>query len=309
MLTMQTRRFGRTEHQVSTVGFGGAEIGFLAEERERVGTLLNELLDHGMNVIDTAAMYRGSEEHIGETIGHRRNEYVLISKCGHPVEGINAEPWSASMIDQTIDRALRRLKTDRLDVMLLHSCDLETLKKGEALGALVKAREDGRIVHAGYSGDNEAAAWAAAQEDVAVIETSVSICDQVNIDKVLPVCVTHDVGVLVKRPIANAAWRSLDEIPEHYHNYASVYIERLKKMKLDPKDCGFTDDDWAELALRFTLSQPGAHCAIIGTTSPKNVQANLEAAQKGPLTPVQVATIRAAFSTAEKASGESWTGQ
>ena len=71
-----------------------------------------------------------------------------------------------------------------VDVMLLHSCDLATLQKGEALGALVKARDAGKIRFAGYSGDNEAAAWAAAHPDIAVLETSISIADQRNICRI-----------------------------------------------------------------------------------------------------------------------------
>src|SRR4030095_3893816 len=110
-----------------------------------------------------------------------------------------------------VDRSLSKLKVDRIDVMLLHSCDLATLKKGEAIGALVKARDAGRIAHAGYSGDNEAVAWAAAHPDIAVVETSINIADQVNINGALSVAQKHNLGVLAKRPIANAAWKNIND--------------------------------------------------------------------------------------------------
>ena len=80
---MKKQRFGRTSLEVSVLGFGGAPIGVLGTEQERAATILNLLLDRGVNVIDTAAMYRGSEAAIGKAIGHRRDEYVLVSKCGH----------------------------------------------------------------------------------------------------------------------------------------------------------------------------------------------------------------------------------
>ena len=73
-----------------------------------------------------------------------------------------------------------------------------------------------------------------------------------------------------------------------YKSYAKTYTERLAKMKLSPAALGFSgppETAWPELALRFTLSQPGVHCAIIGTTNPDNARANLEAAEKGPLPP------------------------
>ena len=106
---IQRRRFGRTDLEVSPVGFGGAEIGVLELGQEHATELLNHLLDLGINVIDTAAMYRVSEELIGNAIGHRRDEYVLISKCGTEVDDVKAAKWSPELVGQTVDRALRRL--------------------------------------------------------------------------------------------------------------------------------------------------------------------------------------------------------
>jgi aryl-alcohol dehydrogenase-like predicted oxidoreductase len=275
-----------------------------------VASILNLLLDSGVNLIDTAASYQGSEELIAQAIGHRRAQYTLVSKCGQKVPGVEGEDWSASLIAQTVDRALRRLKTDALDVMLLHSCDLKTLQKGEALGALVKAREAGKIRFAGYSGDNQAAAYAAGLADVAVIETSVNITDQANIDLVLPVTRKNNVGVLAKRPIANAAWKPTSEQPGFYGDYAKPYHDRFNQMKLNAKELGGGgDESWAQIALRFTLSQPGLHTAIIGTTNPDNARANIAAASKGPLPADAVAKIRDAFARAQQAAGEKWTGQ
>ncbi|MGA2443365.1 MAG: aldo/keto reductase, partial [Tepidisphaeraceae bacterium] len=153
-------RFGKTGLDVTALGFGAAEIGFLKPERERAARVLNLLLDEGVNVIDTAAGYDTSEEIIGEAVGHRRSQFVLVSKCGQ-VAGLGAEAWSGELISQSIDRSLRRLKTESIDVMLLHGCDEATLRKGEALGALVKAQRAGRIRFAGYSGDNQTAVYAA----------------------------------------------------------------------------------------------------------------------------------------------------
>src|SRR5205814_11922 len=136
----------------------------------------------------------------------------------------------------TVDRSLRRLRTDRLEVILLHSCDLHTLQKGEALGTLVEAQKAGKVRWPGYSGDNEAAAWAAGRPEVAVIETSISIADQVNIDLVLPVTRAKNCGVLAKRPIANAAWKPLSSQPGLYQGYAKTYTDRFAKMKLSPEE-------------------------------------------------------------------------
>jgi len=306
---MEKRTFGRTGLSVSVLGFGGAPIGYLKTDRDRVSTILNFLLDRGVNLIDTAASYPGSEEVIAETIGHRRDQFVLVSKCGQKVEGVSGEDWSPQIIAQTVDRSLKRLKTDRLDVMLLHSCKLEVLEKGDAVAALAKARDAGKIRFAGYSGDNDAVAYAATLPDIAVVETSVSIADQVNLATLLPVAREHKVGVLAKRPIANAAWKDVSQQKGLYQNYAKPYTERLQKMDLTPADLGFTgppEEEWPRIALRFTLSFPEVHSAIIGTTNPTNAQRNIEHAAEGPLDPDVVAKIRAAFQHADPVGA--WAG-
>jgi aryl-alcohol dehydrogenase-like predicted oxidoreductase len=298
--------FGKTNLQVSPLGFGAAPIGYLKTEQQRVTTILNLLLDNGVNLIDTAASYQGSEELIAAAIGHRRNEYILVSKCGGKVPQAQGEPWSAELIRNTIDASLRRLNTDRIDVMLLHSCDLQTRQKGEALGALVAARNAGKIRFAGYSGDNQTVAFAAQQPDIAVIETSINIVDQANIDIALPQARQHNVGVLAKRPIANSAWRSPDSFSGIYTQYVKPYIERFQQLHLTPQQLSFNNNnDWPEIALRFTLSQPGLHTAIIGTTNPQNARANLTAANKGPLPPQTLQKIRTAFQTA---AANNWPG-
>ena len=307
---MRSVPFGQTGFRVSPLGFGAAPIGYLDTDRGRVARILNLLLDAGVNLVDTAANYPGAEEAVAETVGGRRDHFVLVSKCGTRLDDVPDAAWSAANVTKTVDRSLRRLRTDRLDVMLLHSCDLDTLRRGEALGALVKARDAGKVRFAGYSGDNEAAAYAAALPDVAVVQTSISVADQANIDRVLPAARLNRVGVMAKRPIANAAWKDLKEQPGLYQNYAATYTERLGKMRLDPAALGFSGDPaaaWPELALRFTLSQPGVHVAIIGTTNPENAKANLEAAEKGPLPAEAVRMIREAFRGADPAGA--WAGE
>lgn len=308
---MEQRRFGKTNLRVSPLGFGAAPIGYLDKDIDSVTRLLNGLLDAGLNLIDTAACYPGSEPLVGRAIGHRRDDYVLVTKCGHKVDGTSAKEWSADLIAQTVERALKRLRTDRIDVMLLHTCSLETLKQGDVIDALVKARKAGKVRFCGYSGDNEAAAYAAGLSEVSVIQTSVNICDQANIEKVLPRARENDIGVLAKRPIANAAWKELSEQKGIYQNYARTYRERLLASGLTPAQLGFEGDPqqlWPRIALRFTVSQQGVHTAIAGTTSLENAKANLAAVEEGPLSNEVTEQIRQAFQKAQARSGQEWAG-
>jgi len=307
---MEHRILGKTGLSVSVLGFGSAPIGFLKTDESAASKLLNGLLDSGINVIDTAAMYQGAEELIGRAIGHRRGDFVLVSKCGTKVQEFDASPFSPDLIAFTVDRALKRLQTDALDVMLLHSCDLKMLERGDALGALVKLRDAGKIKHVGYSGDNDAAEYAVTLADISVLETSISIADQHNIDVALAAAAARNVGVIAKRPIANAAWKEISQQVGLYKSYAKTYTDRLAAMKIDPAALGFAgplEESWPELALRFTLSQPGVHTAIIGTTKEINAKKNIDYAAKGPLPEETICEIRSAFGDADPEG--KWTGQ
>lgn len=309
---MERIRLGKTELQVSRLGFGAAPIGFLQTDPEKVRRLVAEVLDAGVNLIDTAECYPGSEAMIGELASDRRDEYVLVSKCGHVAGEIEGEPFSPALIAQSIDQSLRRLRTDVIDVMLLHSCERAVLERGDALGALEQAREAGKVRCIGYSGDNDAAAYAAALPTVEVIETSINIVDQHNIEAVLPACEQGDIGVIAKRPLANAAWKPLTTQQGMYQEYAALYTQRLEAMGVMPHELGFrgyADIEWPDIALRFALSVSGVHTAIVGTTSQTNARANIAAAQKRALPEDVYQRIRDAFKKAEAEAGETWWGQ
>lgn len=307
---MERRVLGATGLSVSVLGFGSAPIGFQKIERERAGRVVNQLLDAGVNLLDTAAGYPGSEEALGETVGHRRDEFVLVSKCGQAFEELPGETWSAEVITATIDRSLQRLRTDHLDVMLLHGCDREVLERGEAVGALVAAREAGKIRFAGYSGDNDNALYALTLPDIAVLETSVNVVDQANLAAVLPAAVARPVGVIAKRPLANSAWRGADNLPGFYSDYGRTYSERFEAMGVALADLGLgTEATWAEAALRFTLSQSGVTCAIVGTTNPDNARLNVAHASQPALPEAADALLKQAFARAAAAAEDGWPGQ
>lgn len=303
--------FGKTGLRVSPLGFGGGPIGYLKSKQEQVERVLNVLLDEGVNLLDTAACYEGSEALLGKALGRRRNDCVLVSKCGHSVPDIDAPEWSSALIEQTVDRSLKRLHTDHLDVMLLHSCALPILKTGEAIATLMKARDAGKVRFIGYSGDNRAALYATGIPQLDVIETSINICDQANLNNVAPKAYERQIGLIAKRSIANAAWKTVEQQPGMYAGYAVPYAERLEQMGLDPHDLGFEGDPaqaWPEIALRFALSHPYVQTALIGTTNPDNARANVRAAAKGPLPPEIVQKIRDAFQIAALKSKDGWPG-
>ena len=308
---METRTLGKTGLEVSVMGFGGAPIGYLSETVERSRRVLDRLLDAGVNLLDTAACYPGSEYLIAKAAAHRRKDYVLVTKCGHRADDISAPEWSPELIEESIDRLLGLLETDHIDVVLLHSCDQEVLRQGDAIGALVRAQEAGKVRFIGYSGDNETAAFAMSFPELTVLQTSINICDQMNIERAIPAAVERGAGVLVKRPLANAAWKAPALQRGVYQSYSEPYSKRLASMHLDPATLGFhgmRDEELQRIALRFTISVPGIHCALVGTTNPAHVDTNLKVIEEGPLPASTYAAVRQAFVTAQSKAGAEWHG-
>jgi len=297
---MEQRRLGRTDIVASVLGFGGSEIGYQSVSARTVARLLGSALDAGLNVIDTAECYDESESLIGKAIGARRQDVRLFTKCGH-AGGWSRADWRRTPLLASIERSLRRLKTDYVDLIQLHSCSLAELRKGEAIEALEQARERGWARYIGYSGDGEAARYAVECGRFDTLQTSVSIADQEAIERTLPLALARRMGVIAKRPLANVAW-SYDRKPSE--PYYQTYWSRLRR--LDYPFLRSEPDTVVSTALRFTLSVPGVHTAIVGTTKPERWQANAALLQAGALPADEFDRIRARW---REVASSSWGGQ
>lgn len=296
---MEKRLFGKTGLEVSVLGFGGAEIGFQGVDQSAATELLNAALDSGVNVIDTAECYANSEELIGNGIAERRDEFHLFTKTGH-ADGYAKPDWSYEGTLSTIERSLKRLRTDHLDLVLLHSCSVEELRRGEATRGLQEARRRGYTRFIGYSGDHAAATYAVESGEFDALEISVNIADQEAIDLVLPAARRHKLGVIAKRPVANVAWRSGPEPPSNQYHYE--YWNRLQKLDYD----FLKQDGSVNTALRFTLSVPDVHTAIVGTTKTQRYRQNMATVAAGPLEAERFRAIRRRWN---EVAAEDWVGQ
>ena len=287
--------------QVSVLGFGAAEIGYEDAKPETVRRLLNSALDEGLNVVDTAECYENSEELIGDTISDRRDQFYLFTKVGHP-RGAGSADWSKDSILESIERSLRRLKTDWLDLVQLHSCSEAVLQKGEAITALQTARERGYTRYIGYSGDSRAAKFAVESDMFDTLQTSINIADQEAVDLTVPLAREREMGVIAKRPIANAAWRSGQKPIDSYQH---TYWDRLRKLDYEFIRARPLEQSIGH-ALRFTLSVPGVHTAIVGTTKPERWQENARLLDAGALGEAEFEAIRSRW---DDIAPRTWLGQ
>lgn len=289
------RPYGATGMTLSLLGFGAGHIGSPDLTEADCETFLHGLLDAGITLVDTARGYGLSEERIGRHLARRRSEFILSTKVGYGVEG--QVDWTYACVAAGVDRALRTLRTDHLDIVHLHSCPREVLAQGGVIEALTEAKAAGKVRAMAYSGENEALAYALASGRFDGVQCSLNICDQRVLDLGLPEARSRGLGVIAKRPLANTPWRWTKRPAGEY---CEEYWVRLQAMGLDPRGL-----DWPELALRFAGFQEGVSSIIVGTTKLDHLKDNLRMIQKGPLPQDQVAEIRSAFATHDAG----WDGQ
>ena len=299
---METKLLGRTGIEVTRLGLGLAEV--FRQEMRGGGTMgaarvLNLALDVGINFLDTAACYASTEELIGSAVSHRRDEFFLASKCGHALD-TEGEPWTSEVIAESVDRSLRRLNTDYLDILQLHSCDVDTLKRGESIEAVIKAREEGKTRFIGYSGDNEAALWAVRSGIFDTLQTSFNLVDQNARKELLGIAHANEMGIIIKRPLGNGVWGKAGSP----YRYADDYFQRAQIMKeLGPLDGD--PQDPILLAMGFLFAHHEISTAIIGTHNPAHLRANVEMLENElPILSEVVEELHRRFD----AVGEDWPG-
>jgi aryl-alcohol dehydrogenase-like predicted oxidoreductase len=296
---MEKRRLGRTGLCVSVLGFGGSEIGYEGASQATVDRLLGSALDAGLNVIDTAECYERSEQLIGGALGTRRRECFVFTKCGH-AGGWGRADWRMAPILASIERSLQRLRTDHVDLVQLHSCGEDVLRRGEAIRALQTARDRGLTRFIGYSGDGPAARYAVESGAFDTLQTSLSVAEQEPLTLTLPLAVEREMGVIAKRPIANAVVAAARRPSRGSYGYE--YWRRLQELDYD----FMKRPDALATALRFTLSVPGVHTAIVGTARPGRFEENAGYLEAGKLPSAELKAIRARWT---EVADKSWVGQ
>lgn len=290
---IENRPYGQSGFSVSSLGLGAAQLGNPALGEGDAASLLHAAIDAGVTLIDTAPSYGVSEQRIGRHLGARRGQAVLSTKLGYGVDGI--EDWTGPCITAGVERALRVLGTDRIDIAHLHSCPRETLARGDVVDALERARDAGKVRAIAYSGENEDLDFAISMQRFDGFMASLNLFDQRVIDQALPRLGGR--GFIAKRPSANHPWRFMQQPAG---DYCEPYWLRWQAMQLSPGDL-----PWGELAIRFALSIPGVASAIVGTGRLGHLQENIGWAAKGRLDDASVAALRDRF----RDNDRDWRGQ
>jgi aryl-alcohol dehydrogenase-like predicted oxidoreductase len=301
-MTIATRPLGRTGFQVTVFGYGAMELGDAfggaGVPDDEAGRLLHAVLDSGINLIDTSIDYGRSEELIGRYLARRRDEYFLASKCGCPqgsrytlkdrpigrsrrVIGGRAHNYGPENIRAGTEQSLRRLRTDRLDLLQVHmSPSRAQLEADDTIQTLLSLRQAGKVRFIGMSGNlpNLPEHIRMGVFDVFQIPYSAL---QPEHEDLISAAAAAGAGTLIRggaargAPATDKGWRRepIGLAPgEAQRRWQASGVQDLLG--------GMTP---MEFVLRYTLSHRGLSSAIVGTSKVSHLRANLAIADRGPL--------------------------
>ncbi len=290
-MAIERRPLGRTGTDVTILGYGAMELrgqphGPVVDD-EDAGRLLNVVLDSGINLIDTSIDYGRSEELIGRYLGHRRDEYFLASKCGCLLQTpAGARPpfphdYSPGNVRAGVEQSLRRLGTDRLDLVQVHmSPSRAQMEADDTVETVQSLRDEGKVRFIGMSGILPNLPDQIAMGVFEVFQIPYSAVQREHEDLITAAAATG-AGTLIRggaargAPAEDKAWQrgplGLAE-GEGQRRWESSGVDGL-----------LGDMSPMEFVLRFTLSHPDLSSTIVGTSQAGHLRANLAVAEKGPL--------------------------
>ena len=252
------RPLGNTGLTVSALGLGTVKIGrdkgvkypsaFTIPDDPAVVDLIAQARDLGLNLIDTAPAYGRSEERLGQLLRDRQH-WVIVTKVGEEFDNDSGDShfdFSPEHVRTSVERSLKRLNTDYLDCVLVHSDgnDLDVLKLG-TLDALNDLKKAGLIRATGMSTKTVNGGLATLkQADVAMV--TYNLREQAE-REVLDFALQHNKGILIKKALASG-------------------------------HVCLNGEDPVRKSLELVLGHPGVTSAIIGTITPSHLAQNVSAA-------------------------------
>jgi aryl-alcohol dehydrogenase-like predicted oxidoreductase len=283
------------------VGLGCNQIGRRVD-RDGARRLLDACEDAGVDVLDTADVYGGggaSESLLGEALEGRRDRFVVATKFGMELSGVEVVPdcprGSREYVRWAVEGSLRRLRTDRIDLYQYHRPDGVTPLE-ETLGALNELADEGRIRFPGSSNFSarpvdDAAAIAADRgfAGFVTVQNEYSLLKRGLEVDVVPACERHELGILPYYPLASGLltgkYRRGEEGPAGARLSGrdepadSRTFDVLEALERFARERGLS---MLEVAIGWLASRPQVACVIAGATRPEQVLGNARAAEWTP---------------------------
>jgi len=313
---MKYRKLGRTGLEVSEIGFGAwavggpsklgdRQIGWGKVDDETSLKAIQTAFDLGVTFFDTADVYGAghSEELIGKALADKRDKVVIATKVGNRTTwyGKWKKDFSRKWILKAIDKSLRRLRTDYVDVYQLHSAPDVSDYSDEPFEALEELKHAGKIRFYGVSvGPFEHGPEVIRRTKADVIQVIYNILSRGPEEELFPLAQERDVGIIARVPLASGfltgKYTRDTRFPEDDHRSHSYPPEKIRATveaveKLDFLTAG-GKRTLAEAALQFCLAHPAVSVVIPGAKTPEHVRDNVAASEAEPLTDEELKRIR-----------------
>ena len=289
---MKKTTLGRTGLEVTQLGYGSMGLrgprtwGVRVVSDTDADAFLNRVLDAGINFIDTSPDYGASEERIGRFLSHRRDEFVLATKCGCVYQQCEDHlkldhVWEPDVIKRNIETSLQRLQTDRIDILQFHGGEADVLQRSGLIDLLLDYRDQGIVRFVGVS--------SSLPKLPAMIDLGVFDTFQIPYSCLAPE--HHDLitraaetgaGIIIRGGIAQGGPDAEIQRPALNDVWSAAQLD-------DVLPDGMSR---AELILRYTLGHPHCHTTIVGTCNAEHLQENLASADSGPLPADLYAEVR-----------------
>lgn len=258
---LKTRPLGQTGLEITPIGLGTVKLGrnqkvnypgtFTLPDDDQASRLLAQARELGINLIDTAPAYGTSEERLGKLLAKERHHWVISTKVGEEfADGLSTFNFTPEHLRFSIERSLRRLRSDYLDMVLVHSDgnDCDIIEGYGVFAELEELKRAGLIRAYGMSTKTlEGGLLTAQHADAVMVTYNLNQRDE---EAVIDKCYQLNKGVLIKKALASG----------HIHQAHS------------------TRGDFVQDSMDFIFAHPGVSSAIIGTINPQHLRDNLDKA-------------------------------
>jgi aryl-alcohol dehydrogenase-like predicted oxidoreductase len=310
---VHNRPLGKTGLSVSEIGFGSWGIGgsmWIGAQEDESVRALHRAIELGVNFIDTARGYGESERIVGKVVREHRGDPLYVATKVPPKNGVWPAPcgldpmetFPGAHIRESLETSLRASGLDHFDVLQFHVWSDEWVGRGDWLETITDLKQEGKIGFFGVSiNDNQPsnAVELVRSGTVDTVQVIYNIFHQEPEERLLPACLQHGVGVIVRVALDEGALTGQitaeTTFPEG--DFRNRYFGGDRKAQVAAHvdaivaDLGITRDQVAEVALRYVLSQEAVSTVIPGMRTVRNVQRNAAVGDGRGLTAEQLAIL------------------
>jgi aryl-alcohol dehydrogenase-like predicted oxidoreductase len=279
-----TAVLGRTGLKVTRLSYGAMEIrgsriwGGRPVIEKQAETILNAVLDAGINFIDTANDYGRSEEFIGKYLAHRKDEFILATKCGcnvtHRDENTDdtTHVWTRENLLRGLDESLKRLKIDHIDIMQLHNPSVEACEQGNLVSVLQEMRQQGKINFVSISTTLPHLPTYIKWGLFDTFQIPYSALERDHEDWISKAA-EAGIGIIIRGGVARGEPGAGLGNTDRWAKYEAAKLDELRE----------PGESRTSFMLRYTLTHPHVDTIIVGTLQPEHLQDNIAAVQRSPL--------------------------